>query len=194
MAKQKEPRASTTDAVARSIKMADGGFRPAYNLQIVSAPASQVIVAVDLDTTGSDRGLARRGLERLASCGIKPADYLVDGGFTKNEDIEWADAGGVKVWCPAIHNKHRTDPYAARSEDGPGVADWRRRMPSERGIVLYKERCKAECPNAWARRMGLTRLLVRGRQKVRAVLLWFALAHNMLRALALRQQATRTAA
>jgi transposase len=194
VSKQKEPRASTTDAEARSIKMADGGFRPAYNLQIVSAPASQVVVAVDLDTTGSDRGLARRGLERLASCGIKPADYLVDGGFTKNEDIEWADAGGVKLWCPAIHNKHRTDPYAARSEDGPGVADWRQRMPSERGIVLYKERCKAECPNAWARRMGLTRLLVRGKQKVRAVLLWFALAHNMLRALALRQQATRTAA
>jgi transposase len=193
VSKQKEPRASTTDAEARSIKMADGGFRPAYNLQIVSAPASQVVVAVDLDTTGSDRGLARRGLERLASCGIKPADYLVDGGFTKNEDIEWADAGGVKLWCPAIRNKHRTDPYAARSEDGPGVADWRQRMPSERGIVLYKERCKAECPNAWARRMGLTRLLVRGKQKVRAVLLWFALAHNMLRALALRQQATRTA-
>jgi len=194
VSKQKEPRASTTDAEARSIKMADGGFRPAYNLQIVSSPASQVIVAVDLDTTGSDRGLARRGLERLADCGIKPADYLVDGGFTKNEDIEWADAGGVKLWCPAIHNKHRTDPYAARSEDGPGVADWRQRMPSERGIALYKERCKAECPNARARCMGLTRLLVRGKQKVRAVLLWFALAHNMLRALALRQQATRTAA
>jgi transposase len=61
-AKQKAPRASTTDAEARSIKMADGGFRPAYNLQIVSAPASQVIVAVDLDSTGSDHGLARRGL------------------------------------------------------------------------------------------------------------------------------------
>ena len=38
VAKQKEPRASTTDAAARSMKMADGGFRPAYNLQIVSVP------------------------------------------------------------------------------------------------------------------------------------------------------------
>jgi len=186
-AKQTEPRASTTDAEVRSIKMADGGFRPAYNLQIVSAPASQVIVAVDIDSTGSDRGLARRGLERLAAGGIKPADYLVDGGFAKNADIEWADAGGVKLWCPAVHNKHRTEPYAARSKDGPGVADWRRRMASERGTLLYRERCKAECPNAWARRMGLTRLLVRGKQKVRTVLLWFALAHNMLRAFALRR-------
>jgi hypothetical protein len=192
--KQKEPRASTTDAEARSIKMADGGFRPAYNLQIVSAPASQVIVTVDLDNTGSDHGWARRSLERLVAGGIKPADYLVDGGFAKNEDIEWADAEGVKLWCPAVHNKHRTERYAVRPQDGPGVADWRRRMASARGILLYKERCKAECPNAWARRMGLTRLLVRGKQKVRTVLLWFALAHNMLRAFALRRAATAAAA
>jgi transposase len=194
VAKQKEPRASTTDAEARSIKMADGGFRPAYNMQIVSAPDSQVIVAVDLDTTGSDRGLARRGLERLASGGIKPADYLVDGGFAKNEDIEWADGGGIKLWCPAVRNKHRTEPYAARPKDGPGVADWRRRMASERGALLYRKRCKAECPNAWARRMGLSRLLVRGTQKARTVLLWFALAHNMLRAFALRRAAMAAAA
>ena len=189
VAKQKEPRASTTDAEARSMKMADGGFRPAYNLQIVSAPASQVIVAVDIDTTGSDRGLARRGLEQLAAGDIKPADYLVDGGFTKNEDIEWADAGSIKLWCPAARNKHNTEPYAPRDDDKPGVADWRRRMTSERGILLYRERCKAECPNAWGRRMGLTRLVVRGKEKVRTVLLWFALAHNMLRAIALRRAA-----
>ena len=192
-AKQKAPRASTTDAEARSIKMADGGFRPAYNLQIVSTPASQVIVAVDLDSTGSDHGLARRSLEGLAGCGIKPADYLVDGGFAKNEDIEWAEASGIKLWCPAVHNKHRTDPYAARSDDGPGVADWRRRMASEPGKALYKERSKAECCNAWGRRMGLGRLLVRGTQKARVVLLWFALAHNMLRAFALRRAATAAA-
>src|SRR6516162_5460129 len=69
------------------------------------------------------------------------------------------------------------------------VADWRRRMASEPGKALYKERAKAECPNAWGRRMGLSRLLVRGKQKVRTVLLWFALAHNMLRAFALRRAA-----
>lgn len=193
-AKQKEPRASTTDAEARSIKMADGGFRPAYNLQIVSTPSSQVIVAVDLDSTGSDHGLARRGLEGLTDRGIKPADYLVDGGFAKNEDIEWAEASGIKLWCPAVHNKHRTDPYAARSDDGPGMADWRRRMASEPGKALYKERSKAECCNAWARRMGLSRLLVRGKQKAGVVLLWFALAHNMLRAFALRRAAAAVAA
>ena len=178
VSRQKEPRASTTDAEARAMKLADGGFRPAYNMQIVSAPQGQVIVAVDIDTTGSDRGLARPTLEQLSAAGTRPSDYLVDGGFTKNEDIEWA---------------HGSDPYAPRPDDKPGVADWRRRMASEPGKALYKRRAQAECPNAWARRMGLAQLRVRGKQKARAVLLWFALAHNMLRAFALRRAAMAAA-
>jgi hypothetical protein len=187
--KQKEPRASTTDSEARVMKMADGGFRPAYNMQIVSAPASQVILAVDIDTSGSDRGLARSALEGLGAKGIAPSDYLVDGGFAKNDDIEWAHAGGIRLSCPPTQGKHGKDPYAAREDDGPGVADWRRRMASELGKARYKERAKVECINAWGRRMGLVRLLVRGKRKARAVLLWVALAHNMLRTFALRQAA-----
>jgi transposase len=193
VSRQKEPRASTTDAEARAMKLADGGFRPAYNMQIVSAPKGQLIVAVDIDTTGSDRGLTRPALEGLGAAGTRPSDYLVDGGFTKNEDIEWAHESGIKLWCPPVHSKHGTDPYAPRPDDKPGVADWRRRMASEPGKALYKQRSQAECPNAWARRMGLTRLLVRGKDKARAVLLWFALAHNMLRAFALRRAAMAAA-
>jgi transposase len=190
VSRQKAPRASTTDAAARAMKLADGGFRPAFNMQIVSAPKGQLIVAVDIDTTGSDRGLARPALEGLGATGTRPSDYLVDGGFTENDDIEWAHASGIKLWCPPAQSKHGTDPYAPRGDDKPGVADWRRRMASEPGKALYKERSKAECPNAWARRMGLAQLRVRGKQKARAVLLWFALAHNMLRAFALQRAAT----
>jgi hypothetical protein len=74
-----------------------------------------------------------------------------------------------------------------------GRADWRRRMANEPGQAFYKQRSQAECPNAWERRMGRTRLLVRGKHKARAVLLWFALAHNMLRAFALRRAAIAAA-
>lgn len=193
VAKQKAPRASTTDAEARVMKMADGGFRPAYNMQLVTAPGSQVIVAVGLDTSGSDRGLVRPTLEALHAKGITPSDYVVDGGFTKNDDIEWAHASGVQLWCPPAQTKHGTDPYAPRDKDGPGVADWRRRMASDAGKALYQQRAKIECPNAWARRMGLSRLLLRGKEKARTVLLWFALAHNMLRAFALRRAAVAAA-
>lgn len=181
VAKQKEPRASTTDAEARAMKMADGGFRPAYNMQIVSDPASQVIIAVDIETSGSDRGLSRPTIETLRSHGITPSDYLVDGGFTKNADIEWAHASATRLWCPPGQSKHGTDPYAPKRDDGPGVADWRKRMASEAGKQMYRQRAKHECINAGARRMNLVQLTVRGKAKARAVLQWFALAHNMLR-------------
>jgi len=186
VAKQKEPRASSTDPEARVMKMADGVFRPAYNMQIVSAVEGQVVVAVDVETSGSDRGPARPAIERLLEAEIEPKDYLVDGGFTKNDDIEWAHGNDIRLTCPPTQSKHGTDPFAARDDDGPGLADWRRRMASDAGKALYNLRAQAECPNAWARRMGLSRLLVRGKEKARATLLLFALAHNMLRAFALR--------
>jgi hypothetical protein len=39
--------------------------------------------------------------------------------------------------------------------------------------------------------MGLSQLTVRGKEKARIVLLWFALAHNMLRSFALRAVAAK---
>src|SRR3954463_11883047 len=55
--KPKEPRASTTDPQARVMKMADAGFRPAYNVQVASAAGETIVVAIDVDNNGSDRGL-----------------------------------------------------------------------------------------------------------------------------------------
>ena len=189
VAKQKSPRASTTDADARVMKMADGGWRPAYNTQIISAPEHQVIVAVDIDTSGSDRGLAQPGIEMVHAEGYRPSNYLVDGGFTKNDAIEWAHANDVKVWCPPAQTKHGTDPYAPKKGDGVGVADWRERMKSEDGKAFYRLRCEHECINAHARRMGLRQLTLRGKIKARIHLLWFAVAHNMMRFFALHAKA-----
>jgi transposase len=189
VAKQKEPRASTSDAEARVMKMADGGFRPAYNMQIVGEPKSQVIVAVDIDGSGSDRGLARPAIEALRKRGYQPCDYLIDGGFTKNDDIDWAHAAGTRLWCPPGQTRHGSDPYAPRLDDSAGVADWRERMASDAGKRFYRHRAEHECINASARRMGLQQLTVRGKDKARTALLWFALAHNMLRSFALRAAA-----
>ena len=181
--KQKEPRASTSDAQARVMKMADGGFRPAYNCQLGTVAQGQIVVDVDVDTSGSDRGLLRPMLQRLHQRqGHWPRRYLADGGFHNNDDTEWAAQRGVLVYLPATENKHKSDPYAPRPEDGPGVAAWRRRMKSAHGKAVYKRRTMGECINARARQWGLRQFLVRGVDKVRAVLLWFALANNILAA------------
>ncbi|HKF99361.1 MAG TPA: IS1182 family transposase, partial [Xanthobacteraceae bacterium] len=178
VAKQREPRASTTDAEARNMKMADGGFRPAYNCQISTVAAGQVVIAVGIDTTGSDRGLVRPMLDHLQRCyGRWPNRHLVDGGFNKNDDTEWAAAIGIDIYGPPMKTKHKTDPYAPRPDDGPGVAAWRKRMNSPQGKEIYRRRALHECINARFRQWGLYRFTVRGSRKVTTVLRWLALAN-----------------
>jgi len=180
-AKQGPPRVSTTDPEARVIKMPDGGFRPGYNMQIASAVERQIIVAVDVTAAGSDRGLARPMLERIRErLNRLPRDYLADGGFTTAADIEWAHGAEVALHCPPTKSRHGGDPFAPRPGDGPGVASWRLRMKSDAGKARYKRRSIHECVNARLRQWNLRQITVRGVQKARTVLHWFALAHNIL--------------
>ena len=66
------------------------------------------------------------------------------------------------------------------------IAQWRQRMGTPEAKEIYKQRAATvECVNAQARNRGLQRLLVRGLEKVRAILLWFAIAHNVVRSLSL---------
>jgi transposase len=181
VAKQKQPRASTTDPQARIMKMADGGYRPAYNCQLGTVAQGQIVVSIDVTATGSDRGLLRPMLDGLKQrYGRRPKRHLVDGGFNKNDDTEWAAGVGVKVYGPPIRSKHKTDPYAPRRDDGPGVAVWRRRMQSSHGKAVYKRRGMGECINARMRQWRLSQFTVRGRTKLHAVLSLFALANNIL--------------
>src|SRR5215510_14353443 len=139
------------------------------------------VIAAELQMVGSDRGLLRPMIERLTRLyGRVPKRHLVDGGFNKNADTEWAFAAGVKVYGPPGNSKHKTDPYAARAKDGPGVAAWRRRMKSPHGKGIYKRRAPGECINARFRNWGLKQFTVRGIEKINAVLHWFALANNIL--------------
>jgi transposase len=179
--KPKEPRASTTDAEARVMKMADGGFRPAYNVQVVSAAGEQIVVAIEVGNNGSDQGLMRPALERLrALSGHLPKRHLVDGGFGSAEDIEWAHSQDVEVYCPPKQSKKGTDPYAPRRGDGAGVAAWRARMGSEAGKAQYQVRTICECIHARWRNWDLRQLTVRGMNKARTVVLLYALTNNVL--------------
>jgi transposase len=181
VAKQKEPRASTTNPQARIMKMPDGGYRPAYNCQLGTVAEGQIVVAVEAMAVGSDRGLMPSMINQIKRrYGRRPRRYLVDGGFNKNDDTEWAAGIGVSVYGPSIRSKHDTDPYAPRRDDGPGVAAWRRRMKSPHGKAVYKRRTMGECINARLRQWNLRQFVVRGRCKVQAVLNMFALANNIL--------------
>jgi transposase len=177
-------RVSTTDPQATVMKMADGGFRPAFNVQFATDTASQVVVGVAVTDRGSDYGEMPVMLEQLAQrYDAAPEEMLVDGGFTKLEDVEHAAAKSVAVYGPVPQPKDADrDRHVPRPNDSEAVAAWRTRMGTDEAKTIYKERAAtAECVNAAARNRGLQRFQVRGLAKVTAVALLFALAHNLSR-------------
>jgi transposase len=179
--KQKEPRSSTTDPEARNMKMADGGFRPAYNVQVVSVAGEQIVVVVDPVNVGSDRGLIGPMLDQVRRrFGRLPERHLADGGFVSAADIESAHDENLAIYAPPTKSKHGGDPYAPRRDDGAGVLAWRARMASEEGKEFYKTRAECECIHARWREWDLVQLTVRGLTKVKSVILWYALANNIL--------------
>ena len=185
-------RASTTDPEARVMKMADGGFRPAYNGEFATTPGTQVIVGVAATNEGSDQGELVPMVEQLDErYGQRPADLLVDGGFASHDAIEQVTARGCTVYAPVPKPKDPTrERYDGRPGDSAAVKAWRERMGTVEAQTIYKDRAAtAECVNALARQRGLQQFLVRGLTKVHAVLLWFALAHNLMRSVALRAAA-----
>lgn len=179
--KPKEPRASTTDPEARIMKMADGGFRPAYNVQVASAAGEQIVVTVDVVNNGSDAGQMQPILEQLhTEMGGFPNRHIVDGGYCSSENIEWAHSNGIEVYSPPRQCKNGADPHVPRQNDGAGVAAWRIRMGTEEGKAQYQIRTICECIHARWRNWNLRQFTVRGIKKVRAVVLWYALANNIL--------------
>lgn len=191
-AKRSEPRASSTDSEARVMKMADGGYRPAYNVQFSTTPDSQIIVGVDVINIGSDQGQLSPMLGQVEQrYDERPAQCLVDGGYTRHDDIEDADRRGTLVYAPVAKPKDSSrDPYVALPGDSQAIARWRERMGTDTAKAIYKQRAAtAECVNAIARGRGLTQFLVRGLNKVKAVALWYAIAHNMMRAMTVVQTA-----
>lgn len=185
---EEQARVSTTDPEARVMKMADGGYRPAYNVEFGTDTASRLIVAVDAINVGSDMGQLGPGLDQIeARCGQPPGAALVDGGFASGEGITAAARRGVTVYAPVRRPKDpRRDPYLPRPGDSPEVAAWRVRMGTDAAKAIYKERAAtAECVNALARLRTLERFWVRGLRAVRCMALLVALTHNALRRAAL---------
>ena len=186
-----EARASTTDAEASVMKMADGGFRPAYNAQFASDCDAQVIVGVELSTSGSDMAQLAPMVEQVEQrVGQVPAQWLVDGGYPAHEQLD-AVQHKTEVYAPvpeprAVKDSEgklaAADKHQPKPDDSPAVAQWRQRMAGDEAQEIYKLRAAtAECVNAQARNRGLQRLPVRGRAKARCVVLLFALAHNLMR-------------
>jgi transposase len=180
-----EARVSTTDPDARVMKMADGGFRPAYNVQLATDVDSRAIVGVAVTNLGSDRSSLVPMLRQVrARTGRTPAAALVDGGCLTRETVTTAAALHVDVYAP-LSTRHGGATVTPTRTDSPALREWRTRMGTPEAQQIYRSRAAtAEWVNADARtHRTLAAIPVRGLTKVHSWALWIALAHNMMRTL-----------
>ena len=179
--KQKEARCSMTDPEVRIMKMADGGFRAAYNGQFSVDVGSGIVVVVDV-VNQVDQGQMIPMLDQFDRCYPRlPKEHLVDGGFVTNSDMEEASKRNVQIYAPLVEeDPEKSNLHQPYKLETLIVKAWQARMNSLQGKEIYKQRASSiEWVNALARKRGLQQFGVRGKQKAKSALLWFALVHNL---------------
>ncbi len=179
-------RASTTDAEARSMKMGDGGFRPAFNVQYAVAGSElggpRTIVGVQVTNSGSDMGSLTPMAEQIQErTGHLPKVVLADGGHAKGEDIAELRSKGVDVLVPPMDNAKSIEQLRAEGAD-PEVIAWRERMETPEAKEMYRARAGlCELANAHQKEHhGIGQFLVKGLEKVTCVILLSVITSNIL--------------
>jgi transposase len=178
-----EPRTSTTDPDARVMKMRDGGFRPAYNVQFATDVDGQAVLGVAVTTTGTDCDALIPMLDQIERrTGRPPAAALVDGGYVSVASIGATHTRGVTLYAPVPTGRHAPG-AGPRGQRDVALAAWRARMATPDAQAIYRTRAStAERINADAKtHRTLGRILVRGVGKVMTWALWVALAVNAMR-------------
>ena len=152
--RERQPRVSTTDPEARRMKMPNGGFNPAVNVQLATDTQSRAILGVAVTNEGTDSvGLSepmRQQVEQRS--GGKVEQHLLDGGYMRSDDIERAHQQGVELFLPpksAKNPQNRGRELEPKRGDSEAVLAWKRRMASEAGKEIYKRCVDSARFNAW---------------------------------------------
>ena len=179
-------RASTTDAEARVMKMGDGGFRPAFNVQYAVAGSGlggpRAVVGVRITNVGSDMSSLTPMVEQIERrAGAYPKTLLADGGHVRHEDLVATERHGVAVIMPP---SERAKSIETLRQEGapPEVIAWRERMETPEAKEQYRARASlCELNNAHQKsHHGIDQFLVRGLAKVTCVILMGAVATNLM--------------
>jgi transposase len=186
---KKNLRVSLTDPLSRKMKMANGGFSPAYNAQIATDTKTQIIVGVSVVNAGSDAGqiipMYEQITERFKDYNVKIHKWLADGGYKDVNDIDKMALlnPNCKIYMPP-KNSQLDESYISKKTDSDPVKAWRTNMGTIEAKITYRDRAStAECVNAAARNRGLQQFSVRGTNQVTSVMLLFGITHNLMRAM-----------
>lgn len=195
-AKKGDPKASLTDPEARQMRFADGAVRAAYNIQIAAA-GNGVVLAVQASDRRNDTGFAVPMVEDIARrYGRRPRRLIIDSKYATQDDIvSLADPekGEVLVYSPPPEESDEVKPdtlrrrNAKRAREPQALKDWRERMASPEGSLIFGHRRRIELVNAHMKNRGFGRITLRGLVKARISALLQAIAHNIILASHLRK-------
>jgi len=160
-------------------------------------------MAIDPTDRRTDGGLAPGLVEKIVErSGQVPQRLLADTTAMTREDIVKLDAHYPKMVVYSPPPPERTDATAEtlrkrhwrRRREPSAVKLWRARMASEDGQQTYRRRKLTERAHGIIKNRGMSRFLVHGREKVRAICLRQALALNLGWANTLRRRIAAAAA
>jgi transposase len=195
------PSVSLSDPQARRMRFPDGAVRAGYNVQTAALPEAGLIVTVMTTDRRNDKGLARPLVDAVAErYGRAPRRALFDQGYASRADVAALaehPAGPVAVYAPppgeqpeaALQPSGRAGRRYKRAREPQAVKEWRGRMQTPDGQAIFRRRKLIERIHAHYKNRGLDRLSVRGLVKTQAVVLWHALANNLMVAHRLRTAA-----
>lgn len=178
-------KASIADPECRKMKMGDGGFRAAFNVQFATSTDKKVIVGVDV-VNSLDPGTLVPMMQQVAAIFEKigcqmPKDWLADSAYANKKDAAEAEEAFSEVTLyspPVANNKH--DALTPRETDNEAMVRLRKRMGTQEAEDKYKERgCTAEFANASTKNRGMKEFLVRGLEKAKQAAILYAITHNM---------------
>ena len=186
---------SITDPDARIMMMANGGFRPAYNVLVSATTGTQVILGIAVSERRNEAGIAQPMVQNLIDrYGRAPSRLLIDTKPATQADIlalAEHPAGRITVYTPPPPDKATATAESIRKRawhrrrEPTVLQEWRARMASPDGRRIYDRRRQIETINAQLKNHGLSRFVLRGLQKVRCEALLHAIAHNLRRRRAL---------
>jgi transposase len=117
---KEQARASQSDPQARVMKQSDGGYAPSYNVQLSTEASHRIIVGTEVSQSGSDFGHLVGAVAQVEqSLGHKPAQVVVDGGFTSRENIMAMAEQGVDM----IGSLPEANPSSAGQQRQRGVSE-----------------------------------------------------------------------
>jgi transposase len=176
------PKASTTDPDARIMKMSNGGFDPAHNVQLVvmgspmGGPAT--IIGVEVTSLGSDKGSLVPMSEQVEQrTGRKLDAVLVDAEHLTHEELGAMLAQQRTVIAPVPERWELSE-----APQDPAIAAWIARMTTDEMRHEYRTRkALVERANAILKgRFGLGQVPVRGTSKVLCVFLLATVTANLV--------------